>query len=228
MNAIVLTVLWLVLIGAVGHFIWNVPFFGRDNFIRVLVVFGFSGVLPFAAYDSVQERRTADAVREERDGARYDIVSVNFVDVGKSPDADWPFFNFYYKNNGTLAAQGVMRRPYVVTSDTALKKEEVDSHLRTAGDFHYVFDPEDEIQPQGEGNFSEPNKPGLEAENMARAIAKAKQGTTLVYIFLVTKYRDPMMSANKIRVSDFCVFFNKQTEVSHYCRQNNVHLESIK
>jgi hypothetical protein len=107
-----------------------------------------------------------------------------------------------------------------------LTKEEIDEGLRTARiKDKFVFYPDEEIQPGGEGHFSFPNQMGIDQEHFDKFVDSLKTKNAIVYLFVVSKYKDPLMASGKIRESDYCVSYQKDFVNAHFCRQNGVHLE---
>jgi hypothetical protein len=228
MSIPVLCFIWVVLTAAVIHFIYNIPFFESRKGVKALVVVIVGCGMMFLAYDAVVDRINTDAVREEAERARVDILDVRFADVGKS-DAAFPFFAFFYKNTRHLTAQGVRRRFALQSVDYRLLSEaEIDAMFKTLESDHYVFNASDQIPPDGDGHFSEPNARGEEQRAMDSALPDVRTGKSVLYLLEVTWYRDQLLPANEVRVSEFCGFFDKQLVLLHFCRQNNVHIQKIK
>ena len=153
---------------------------------------------------------------------------MQFVDAGKSPDVSYSFFNFYYENNGHLTAQGSRRRFGVFTNDRVLTEKEIDNLFKTLENDPYIFNKNDQIQSGNEGNFSEPHNYDDEQKAIEQAIPYVKDGKLLLYVLVVHKYRDYLMAPDKVRVSEFCAFFDKVLAVAHFCRQNNAHPETFR
>jgi hypothetical protein len=228
LNTPTLVVIWIILIGVVANFIWVVPFSRIGHPSRSLIIIAVCGFLSYAAYDSVQEKIKTEDVRNEAEGARVDIESVQFVDAGKSPDVPYAFVNFYYKNNGHLTAQGSRRRFGVFTDDHVLTEKEIDSLFATLENDQYVFNKNDQIQSGNGGHFSEPHNYDDEQKAIEQAIPSVKNGKTILYVLVVYKYRDYLMASNNVRVSEFSSFFDKELAVTHFCRQNNTHMETFR
>ena len=223
MNVATMTLLWMILIIACGKFIWDTSFSKKP---KILAICACSLSLAIGAYDAIEEKVTNDEVKAEREGARYDIVGAEFADTGKSPDVNWPFANFYYKNGGSAVIQGMARRVSIVigAADHTFSKHELDEQFKNVEDFPYNMEIQDDIPPGNEGHFSEPHEVGEEQRFVEKAMPDVRSGKSKIYFFIVTKYIDPLMPKDKIRVSEFGAYFDNNLAVAHYVRQNAVHI----
>jgi len=155
-----------------------VPVSGIGQPTRRFIIVVVCAFLGYSAYDSVQEKRKTEEIREEAEGARVDIGSVQFVDAGKSPDVPYAFFNFYYKNNGHLTAQGCLRWFGVFANDKLFTKKEIDNLFSTLERNPYVFNTNDQIQAGNEGHFSEPHNYDNEQKAIEQTMPYVKDGKT--------------------------------------------------
>ena len=221
----VLVCLWLVLFAAIMRFLFYVQFWRGSNLIKTLVMTGVACGIFLMAYDSVAEKITADAVKEESEEARIDIVGVQFADIAKS-DVSFPFFNFIYRNDGHLTARGVRRRFAFRSIDgRQLEQSEIEDIFTSLESDPYVFENGNDIVAGGNGYFSEPNKLGEEQQALDKALPDIRAGKSILYLFEVYKYRDDLLTNDEVRVAEFCVSFSKPLLVPHYWRQNEIHLE---
>jgi hypothetical protein len=224
-NTTVLVVLWAALIYAMASFVWVVPA-KTGALVRVLIILAGAALVGYSAYDSIRDKRIEEEVREETEGARIDIENVQFADVGKS-DASFPFFNIYYKNNGHLTSQGSRRRVAFSSTPRLYSEAEIDDYFKRTEDDPYMFDKNDQIPAGNEAHFSEPNAYGEEQRAVESVLPSVKAGNSVLYIFVVWKYRDRLMPPGKIRVSEFCAFYIKPLADAHFCRQNSTHTEDV-
>ena len=220
-NVITTLILWAILIVASAKFIWDMTFIRKARIVGICVC-SFSLVL--GAYTSVKQKMANDEVKAEREGGRYDIVTVEFADSGKSPEVNFPFVNFYYRNGGSAVIQGLQRRVAIATTAEKFSKRELDEKFKQLEDFPYTAEIEDDIPPGNEGHFSEPHEIGDEQNFIEKEMPGVHNGKSLIYFFVAAKYVDPLMSNDKIRVSEFCVFFDKNLAIAHFTRQNAVHM----
>jgi hypothetical protein len=220
----VMCFIWSVLVAAVLHFVSKLPV---SKLIKLVLFVGAASGLAFSAYDSITDKIRMENLRAEEEGARVEIEEVQFGDVGKS-DADFPFFNFYFKNNGHVTALGVRHRFALRSVDgRLLTTDEIEDLFKELEKDRYVFDENDSV-PAGNGaHFSEPNARGDEQRAMDEALPDVRTGKSVLYLLEVTWYRDKFLGDNIVYVSEYCEFRSKNLNNPHVCRMNKVHKEKI-